>query len=68
MSPSDDLHDPLHPPGGGFSLVEFATRRRVTVAMMTPVSYTHLDVYKRQIQARVLASAAFAELVDFALC
>ncbi|HQX91287.1 MAG TPA: efflux RND transporter permease subunit [Thermomonas sp.] len=35
MSPSDDLHDPLHPPGGGFSLVEFATRRRVTVAMMT---------------------------------
>ncbi|MDE2407668.1 MAG: efflux RND transporter permease subunit [Xanthomonadaceae bacterium] len=34
MSPSD-LHDPLHPPGGGFSLVEFATRRRVTIAMMT---------------------------------
>ena len=35
MSPSDDLHDPLHAPGGGFSLVEFATRRRVTIAMMT---------------------------------
>ncbi|WP_202844653.1 efflux RND transporter permease subunit [Luteimonas saliphila] len=26
-------HDP--PPGGGFDLVEFATRRRVTIAMMT---------------------------------
>ena len=35
MSPPNDLHDPLHPPGGGFSLVEFATRRRVTIAMMT---------------------------------
>ncbi|WP_256644879.1 efflux RND transporter permease subunit [Thermomonas paludicola] len=33
MSPSD-MHDPLHSPGG-FSLVEFATRRRVTIAMMT---------------------------------
>ncbi|MBS0227769.1 MAG: efflux RND transporter permease subunit [Proteobacteria bacterium] len=28
-------HDPLATPGRGFSLVEFATRRRVTVAMMT---------------------------------
>ena len=33
MSPGD-AHDPLALPGG-FSLVEFATRRRVTVAMMT---------------------------------
>ena len=33
MSPGD-AHDPLAAPGG-FSLVEFATRRRVTVAMMT---------------------------------
>lgn len=32
MSPSD--HDPTHATGG-FSLVEFSTRRRVTVAMMT---------------------------------
>ena len=34
MSPAPG-QDPLHPPGGGFSLVEFATRRRVTIAMMT---------------------------------
>lgn len=34
MSPND-VHDPLHAPSGGFSLVEFATRRRVTIAMMT---------------------------------
>ena len=68
--------DPLAPPAGltGGGLVEFSTRRRVTVAMFwitmflfgflglmalkvnllpdlsypTPVSYTHLDVYKRQ--------------------
>ncbi len=33
MSPGD-AHDPLVAPGG-FSLVEFATRRRVTIAMMT---------------------------------
>ena len=34
-SPSNDhAHDPLVSPGG-FSLVEFATRRRVTIAMMT---------------------------------
>ena len=33
MSPGD-AHDPLAAPGG-FSLVEFATRRRVTIAMMT---------------------------------
>jgi HAE1 family hydrophobic/amphiphilic exporter-1 len=33
MSPND-THDPLVSPGG-FSLVEFATRRRVTIAMMT---------------------------------
>ncbi|QDA55913.1 efflux RND transporter permease subunit [Thermomonas aquatica] len=33
MSPNDS-HDPLASPGG-FSLVEFATRRRVTIAMMT---------------------------------
>ena len=30
----DQAHDPLVSPGG-FSLVEFATRRRVTIAMMT---------------------------------
>ena len=38
MSPGD-AHDPLVAPGqlpsGAFSLVEFATRRRVTIAMMT---------------------------------
>ena len=38
MSPTspgrEDTHDPLAAPGG-FSLVEFATRRRVTIAMMT---------------------------------
>ena len=34
MSPNDS-HDPLVAPDGGFSLVEFATRRRVTIAMMT---------------------------------
>lgn len=28
-------HDPLAAPARGFSLVEFGTRRRVTVAMMT---------------------------------
>ena len=33
MTPND-AHDPLAAPGG-FSLVEFATRRRVTIAMMT---------------------------------
>ena len=34
MSPGDQ-HDHLAAPGGGFSLVEFATRRRVTIFMMT---------------------------------
>ena len=34
MSPHE-AHDPLTRPGGGFSLVEFATRRRVTIAMIT---------------------------------
>ena len=31
----EHAQDPQAAPGGGFSLVEFATRRRVTVAMMT---------------------------------
>ncbi len=34
MTPNE-AHDPLAAPSRGFSLVEFATRRRVTVAMMT---------------------------------
>ena len=42
--------------------------RGVELTTIEAVSYTHLDVYKRQIQARVIAGAAFAELVDFALC
>ncbi|MGI8560104.1 MAG: efflux RND transporter permease subunit, partial [Luteimonas sp.] len=28
-------HDPHETPGGGFNLVEFSTRRRVTIAMIT---------------------------------
>ncbi len=32
---SGHAQDPHHPPSGGFNLVEFATRRRVTIAMMT---------------------------------
>ncbi|WP_330946071.1 efflux RND transporter permease subunit [Thermomonas sp. LB-4] len=31
----DHAQDPHHAPAAGFSLVEFATRRRVTIAMMT---------------------------------
>lgn len=31
----EHAQDPHHAPAAGFNLVEFATRRRVTIAMMT---------------------------------
>ena len=37
----------------------FTTRRRVLAATGAPVSYTHLDVYKRQAQQCVEATQAY---------
>ena len=41
--------------GGGLSAADFRQRRQAVAAPLQPVSYTHLDVYKRQTEAQVKA-------------
>ena len=45
-----------------FAHREFGVRRAVLPRVLTPVSYTHLDVYKRQVQRRVFIIGLLVKL------